>query len=587
MAVFVASGTASCIGGKSATCNILSDGLVCSSACVDVMLQPTDRFFGRVGLTKTERSRLVVEPGLRSEHWFSRVVHGSTKRGGNLLFAGAAGNSNSGDASTSASDTMQDLCSHENKGSESLEVPRAPKLLDVYQAWELLRQDVMYLDWRAKQDIWAIKTAHDKVVEVLNPLAREHKSVETLRQELAHLKDELARAHNQVHLSEARVEHTLHRLVEMESFVSDRLLQLSYPLKNHVENATGLKGGHPQASQFAKTENKSLVVSGPIGSYSAHLKNFWYPVAFSKSINTETALAFESFEEKWVIFRGKDGKAGCIRDACAHRACPLSLGKVMDGCIQCPYHGWEYSTTGICEKMPSTRQINASVRSIPCIEKDGLVWIWPGNKIPEATLPAALSPPEGYTIHAEIVLELSVEHSLLMENLLDLAHAPFTHTTTFAKGWPVPSSVRFKTPMEALRGFWDPYPIDMEFRPPCMVLSTIGIALPGQLKGKSTSDCETHLHQLHVCVPSSKGKTQLLYRLSLDFGEWLIHVPFIENLWKHLAGKVLAEDLRLVEGQQDRMIRGENVWNLPVAYDKLGVRYRRWRIAVEDSNSQQ
>ena len=31
-----------------------------------------------------------------------------------------------------------------------------------------------------------------------------------------------------------------------------------------------------------------------------------------------------------------------------------------------------------------------------------------------------------------------MDHGLLMENLLDLAHAPFTHTTTFAKGWPVP-----------------------------------------------------------------------------------------------------------------------------------------------------
>lgn len=41
-------------------------------------------------------------------------------------------------------------------------------------------------------------------------------------------------------------------------------------------------------------------------------------------------------------------------------------------------------------------------------------------------------------------VEVPVEHGLLMENLLDLAHAPFTHTSTFAKGWPVPDSVKFK-----------------------------------------------------------------------------------------------------------------------------------------------
>ena len=37
----------------------------------------------------------------------------------------------------------------------------------------------------------------------------------------------------------------------------------------------------------------------------------------------------------------------------------------------------------------------------------------------------------------EIEVEVPVEHGLLVENLLDLAHAPFTHTTTFARGWPV------------------------------------------------------------------------------------------------------------------------------------------------------
>jgi chlorophyllide a oxygenase len=36
-----------------------------------------------------------------------------------------------------------------------------------------------------------------------------------------------------------------------------------------------------------------------------------------------------------------------------------------------------------------------------------------------------------------------------------------------------------------------------------------------------------------------------------------------------------------VKGQQARMEGGANVWNLPVAYDKLGVRYRRWRVATE------
>lgn len=77
-------------------------------------------------------------------------------------------------------------------------------------------------------------------------------------------------------------------------------------------------------------------------------------------------------------------------------------------------------------------------------------------------------------MHSEILLDVPVEHGLLMENLLDLAHAPFTHTSTFAKGWSIPSLVNFKSSKDAsvngqYPGHWEPYPIDMAFQPPCMV----------------------------------------------------------------------------------------------------------------------
>ncbi len=41
--------------------------------------------------------------------------------------------------------------------------------------------------------------------------------------------------------------------------------------------------------------------------------------------------------------------------------------------------------------------------------------------------------------------------------------------------------------------------------------------------------------------------------------------------------QVLGEDLVLVSGQQQRLQRGGDTWANPVSYDKLAVRYRRWR----------
>ncbi|KAA8538458.1 hypothetical protein F0562_027996 [Nyssa sinensis] len=454
------------------------------------------------------------------------------------------------------------------------------KFIDVNQALEVARYDIQYLDWRARQDLLTIMLLHEKVVEVLNPLARDYKSIGTMKKELAELQEELAQAHRQVHISEARVGTALDKLAYMEALVNDRLLQDRNTTESNFTSASPSTSTQSLDTVKSKLPQKSLNVSGPVKPFHPRLKNFWYPVAFSADLKEDTMVPIDCFEESWVIFRGKDRKPGCVRNTCAHRACPLDLGTVNEGRIQCPYHGWEYSTDGKCEKMPSTRLLNVKIKSLPCFEQEGLIWIWPGNDPPTATIPS-LEPPPGFTIHAEIVMELPVEHGLLLDNLLDLAHAPFTHTSTFAKGWSVPSLVKFLTPASGLQGYWDPYPIDMEFRPPCMVLSTIGISKPGKLEGQNTQQCSTHLHQLHVCLPSSTQKTRLLYRMSLDFAPILKHVPFIQYLWRYFADKVLNEDLRLVVGQQDRMINGANIWNLPVTYDKLGVRYRLWRDAVE------
>lgn len=44
----------------------------------------------------------------------------------------------------------------------------------------------------------------------------------------------------------------------------------------------------------------------------------------------------------------------------------------------------------------------------------------------------------------------------------------------------VPDSVKVHSG-SVLQGFWDPYPITMEFFPPCMTRSLIGLKGPGQV----------------------------------------------------------------------------------------------------------
>jgi chlorophyllide a oxygenase len=173
--------------------------------------------------------------------------------------------------------------------------PRVPiakgKFLDVNQALEVVRFDIQYCDWRARQDLLTIMVLHNKVVEVLNPLAREFKSIGTLRKELAELQEELAKAHNQVHLSETRVSSALDKLAQMETLVNDRLLQDGGSSASTAE-CTSLAPSTSSASRVVnkKPPRRSLNVSGPVQPYNPSLKNFWYPVAFSSDLKDDTMV---------------------------------------------------------------------------------------------------------------------------------------------------------------------------------------------------------------------------------------------------------------------------------------------------------
>ena len=41
-----------------------------------------------------------------------------------------------------------------------------------------------------------------------------------------------------------------------------------------------------------------------------------------------------------------------MRDVCPHRLAPLSMGRVdkSTGCIECPYHGWQFAADGACSR---------------------------------------------------------------------------------------------------------------------------------------------------------------------------------------------------------------------------------------------
>ena len=93
----------------------------------------------------------------------------------------------------------------------------------------------------------------------------------------------------QVHISEARVSTALEKLAHMEELVNDRLL----PVRVATESDRPSYSTSVQDSD--RVGGKSLNVSGPVQPYSPHLKNFWYPVAFTADLKHDTMVWYKMF----------------------------------------------------------------------------------------------------------------------------------------------------------------------------------------------------------------------------------------------------------------------------------------------------
>lgn len=67
----------------------------------------------------------------------------------------------------------------------------------------------------------------------------------------------------------------------------------------------------------------------------------FYPVCLVSEIIEKRAKSVLVKGENIAIFK-YDGKLSAINNLCRHQNGPLGEGKIVDGCITCPWHGYQY-----------------------------------------------------------------------------------------------------------------------------------------------------------------------------------------------------------------------------------------------------
>jgi len=67
----------------------------------------------------------------------------------------------------------------------------------------------------------------------------------------------------------------------------------------------------------------------------------WHYVCAVEEIKENRAKMTTCAGERVAIFK-YEGKLSAVHNVCRHQGGPLGEGKIVDGCITCPWHGYQY-----------------------------------------------------------------------------------------------------------------------------------------------------------------------------------------------------------------------------------------------------
>jgi phenylpropionate dioxygenase-like ring-hydroxylating dioxygenase large terminal subunit len=166
--------------------------------------------------------------------------------------------------------------------------------------------------------------------------------------------------------------------------------------------------------------------------------NQWYVVLESKELKRNHPVQVKRLNEKMVMWRDENEKACCIADKCCHRGASLSCGKIKDGRLECPFHGFIFDETGKVTLIPANGKNRIvpetmNVKSYKTCEEYGFIFVWWGDDDKRTAAPFFFSELRDFS-YSSFKDHWHTHYSRAIENQLDVVHLPFIHRTTIGRG---------------------------------------------------------------------------------------------------------------------------------------------------------
>lgn len=179
------------------------------------------------------------------------------------------------------------------------------------------------------------------------------------------------------------------------------------------------------------------------------IKNIWYVATWSTDVVKNKPFGCVVAGEPIVFWRDRQGELKALQNHCPHRHADLSLGRIEGDDIRCMYHGLKFGADGACKHIPGTdvRPPNANARVYPVVEKDGWIWVWPGDPMlaDPALTPDAFGLDVAGCVFKTGGIDYDADYQLVNDNLTDLSHVDFVHETTLKAAGGVSSSAEMPT----------------------------------------------------------------------------------------------------------------------------------------------
>ncbi len=156
----------------------------------------------------------------------------------------------------------------------------------------------------------------------------------------------------------------------------------------------------------------------------------WAPVALSSDLPPGTVIPAWTSVGPIALWRSQSGRATASSDRCPHRGMRLSHGFVRGEALSCIYHGWSYSLSGGCIRIPAhpdlvpPETIRVAVQQVE--DAGGILWVAVGQPATQPPQLGEFTPLRSLTVETDVAaIEAAAGAEIDANSLIRLPEFPW------------------------------------------------------------------------------------------------------------------------------------------------------------------